>query len=262
MLSVTCAGDSVAATPLARLTDLAISATQMLIVEETIVVATAAGPMGCLVLRPKSAGRRFPGLIFYSEIYQITGPIKRTCALLASHGFVVVVPEVYHELLPAGAVLSYTPEDTARGNTCKTEKALESYDSDASAAAAWLAASEHCTGRVGAAGTCLGGGLAFRAALLPAVRAAVCFYATDLHKGHPAVGGISSTGDDTLARAAALKDKPVMMIYGRQDPHVPAEGRRIVYDALTAAGADFEWHEFCGVHAFLRDESSGGRVRE
>jgi carboxymethylenebutenolidase len=44
------------------------------------------------------------------------------------------------------------------------------------------------------------------------------------------------------------------MIWGRQDPHVPLEGRVKVHAALSAAGTNFTWHEFNGAHAFLRDE--------
>lgn len=39
-----------------------------------------------------------------------------------------------------------------------------------------------------------------------------------------------------------------------QDPHVPAEGRKVVWNTLTNAGVDFTWHEFNGQHAFMRDE--------
>ncbi len=44
------------------------------------------------------------------------------------------------------------------------------------------------------------------------------------------------------------------MIWGRQDPHVPAEGRTKVYKALQAAGTLFSWHEVNAEHAFMRDE--------
>jgi carboxymethylenebutenolidase len=44
------------------------------------------------------------------------------------------------------------------------------------------------------------------------------------------------------------------MIWGRQDPHVPLEGRLKIHAALEAAGTHFTWHEFNGAHAFLRDE--------
>jgi carboxymethylenebutenolidase len=44
------------------------------------------------------------------------------------------------------------------------------------------------------------------------------------------------------------------MIWGRQDPHVPQDGRLKIYGAMTDAGAHFTWHEFNGQHAFMRDE--------
>ena len=106
-----------------------------------------------------------------------------------------------------------------------------------------------CSGKVGAVGICLGGHLAFRAALLPEVRAAVCCYPTDLHTGTLGKGG----GADSLARAKEIRGE-LLMVFGRQDPHVPATGRRAIYDALDAAGVWFTWHEFNAAHAFLRDE--------
>ena len=145
------------------------------------------------------------------------------------------------------------PRTRAKGNEYKTAKDLASYDADIAAAFAWAAASPHCNGAVGTAGFCIGGALAFRAALHPACKAAVCWYATDLHKG-----GLSKQGDDSLARAADIKGE-LMMIYGRQDPHVPAEGRDKVRSALVAAGTNFQWLEVNGQHAFMRDENSYGR---
>ena len=44
------------------------------------------------------------------------------------------------------------------------------------------------------------------------------------------------------------------MVWGRQDPHIPEEGRAAIHGALRAAAVDFSWHEFNAVHAFMRDE--------
>ena len=46
----------------------------------------------------------------------------------------------------------------------------------------------------------------------------------------------------------------LLMIWGRQDPHVPQEGRMLIYRAMTEAGLSFSWAEFNAQHAFLRDE--------
>ena len=81
----------------------------MIIKEESVDLPTQTGLMRTEILRPVAPGR-YPGIVLFSEIFQITAPIRRTAAMLAGHGFVVAVPEVYHEFLPAGTVLAY---DTA-----------------------------------------------------------------------------------------------------------------------------------------------------
>lgn len=215
---------------------------------ESADLTTPTGPMRTYVFRPV-AGGRYPGLVLYSEIFQVTGPIRRTAAMLASHGFVVVVPEIYHELEPAGTVLAYDEAGAARGNRHKITKALSSYDDDARAALGYLASSPHCTGKLGVVGICIGGHLAFRAAMQPDVLAAACFYATDIHKRGLGQG----THDDSLDRIGKITGE-LLMIWGRQDPHIPREGRALIYNALSDAGVHFQWHEFNAAHAFMRDE--------
>jgi carboxymethylenebutenolidase len=190
-------------------------------------------------------------LVLFSEIFQATGPIRRTAALLAGHGFVVAVPEIYHEFLAGGTVLAYDQAGADKGNELKTAKELASYDHDSRATLDYLKSHPACTGKLGVIGICIGGHLSYRAALNPDVRAAVCFYATDLHKRGLGKG----MNDDSLARVNELRAE-MLMVCGRQDPHVPREGRAMVYNALSDAGVDFTWHEFNGQHAFLRDEGA------
>ena len=216
--------------------------------KEHVNLSTPNGLMRTYIFRPTAAGK-YPGLVLFSEIFQVTGPIRRTAALLAGHGFVVAVPEIYHEFLPAGTVLAYDQAGADKGNELKTTKELSSYDDDARAALAFLKSHPACTGKLGSIGICIGGHLSFRAAMNPDVLAAVCFYATDIHKRGLARG----MNDNSLVRVPELKAE-MLMIWGRQDPHVPREGRAVVYNALADAGTNFTWHEFNGQHAFLRDE--------
>jgi carboxymethylenebutenolidase len=215
---------------------------------ESIDLVTPSGPMRTYVFRPTAPGR-YPGILLYSEIFQVTAPIRRTAALLAGHGFVVAVPEIYHEFEPAGTVLAYDQAGADRGNALKTSKELAAYDADARAVLALLKTHAHCTGKLGVLGICIGGHLAFRAAMNPEVLAATCFYATDIHKRGLAKG----MNDNSLDRIPEIKGE-LLMIWGRQDPHVPLEGRLKIHAALEAAGTHFTWHEFNGAHAFLRDE--------
>jgi carboxymethylenebutenolidase len=215
---------------------------------EHVDLATPNGAMRTYIFQPTAPGR-YPGLLLYSEIFQVTQPIRRTAALLAGHGFIVAVPEIYHEFEPAGTVLAYDQAGADRGNTLKTTKELAAYDHDARAVLDWLKANPNCTGRLGVTGICIGGHLAFRAAMNPDVLAATCFYATDIHKRGLGKG----MSDNSLDRIPEIKGE-LLMIWGRQDPHVPLEGRLKIHAALNAAGTHFTWHEFNGAHAFLRDE--------
>jgi carboxymethylenebutenolidase len=213
-------------------------------------LATPTGPMRTYIYRP-AAGGKYPGLLFYSEIFQVTGPIRRTAAMLAGHGFVVAVPEIYHEFEPAGTVLAYDQAGADRGNALKTTKELAAYDSDARAVLDHLKQRPDCTGKLGCVGICIGGHLSFRASMNKDVLAGACFYATDMHKRGLAKG----MNDNTLERVKAKElNAEMLMIWGKQDPHIPREGRQFIYNTMTDAGLNFTWHEFNGQHAFMRDE--------
>ncbi len=211
-------------------------------------VPDAPGPMRLHLMRPAGAGR-FPGVLLFSEIYQVTAPIRRLAAMVAGQGYLVAVPEIYHEYEPPGTVLAYDPAGTDRGNALKTTKSVAAFDVDSTAALAWLRRHEACTGRLATMGVCLGGHLAYRAALDPSVSAAACFYATDIHTGTLGAGRT----DDSLARMDELKAE-TLFVWGRQDPHVPFAGRQAIRERLEAVGARHEWHEVNAAHAFLRDE--------
>ena len=215
---------------------------------EAVDLTTPSGVMRTHIFRPAAEGK-YPGILLFSEIFQVTGPIRRTAAFLAGHGFLVAAPEIYHEFEVPGTILAYDQAGADRGNLLKTTKEISSYDSDARAVLDFLKSHPKCTGQLGTLGICIGGHLAFRAAMNPGVRAAVCFYATDIHKRGLGRG----MQDNSLERAKEIKGE-LMMIWGRQDPHVPREGRTLIYNTLCDTAAHFTWHEFNGQHAFLRDE--------
>jgi len=75
------------------------------------------------------------------------------------------------------------------------------------------------------------------------------FYPTDLHTGTLGPGG-------RRRHIGTRRRDPweLLLVFGRQDPHVSAEGRRRIYEMLNQAGTCFTWHEFNAAHAFLRDE--------
>ena len=122
----------------------------------------------------------------------MTAPIRRIAAQFAGHGFIVAVPEIYHEFLPAGVAFHYDEAGTARGNEHKIAKTIASYDDDARATLTYLKTHPNCTGKLGVAGFCIGGHLAFRAAMNPEVQATACWYPTDIDESSSARGSMTT----------------------------------------------------------------------
>ncbi|MES2475979.1 MAG: dienelactone hydrolase family protein [Verrucomicrobiota bacterium] len=216
--------------------------------ESHVDLETSRGPMRVHLFIP-DGGARYPGVIFYSEIFQVTGPIRRMAAALAGEGHLVAVPEVYHEFELPGTVLAYDADGSARGNALKIEKELASYDEDADVLVKFLAIHPSCTGQIASFGICLGGHLAVRAGLHPGISAVAAFYPTDLHSRSLGLGKC----DDTMQRLPTTRAS-LLLVFGRQDPHIPLQGRRMIREIVEDADLDFEWHEFNAAHAFLRDE--------
>lgn len=230
----------------------------MLIEERAVVVKTPTGDMRSTLFAPaacRAGGVELPGVLLYSEIYQVTGPVERLGRRLAGEGYVVLAPDVYHEYETGS--MGYGADATDRGNALKTEKPLASYDSDATAAAQWLQDQPECNGRLGSFGVCLGGGLALRAALVvPQIRAAACFFATDIH--NRGLGAPEPTVPHSIDCLDQLRGE-ALMVWGNQDTHIPYDDLTTIRAAFRDAGANFTWVELNAQHAFLRDESSKGR---
>jgi carboxymethylenebutenolidase len=189
----------------------------------------------------------WPGVLFYTDIFQLTESTLRTARRLAAEGFVVCVPEIYPREL-AGVALEFDDAGKAAGLAGAAHTTTARFDSDRAAALDHLAGRDDTTSLM-AVGFCLGGHLAFRAAFDPRVSATVCFYPTGLHDG-----SLGADDPGSLARAAEVHGR-LMVIFGSRDPHVPAHARVSTIQALYAAGLqDLEVHVYRGgEHAFMRD---------
>lgn len=220
----------------------------MMIKTEIADLSTPTGLMRTYIHRPVQ-NKPVPAILFYSEIFQQTGPIERAAKFMAGQGYAVLVPEVFHELNPIGTVLGYDDAGRDKGNADKSAKDVQGYDTDNRAMIEFLVQQDWYDGNLGAMGFCIGGHLAFRAALQPEIKSTACFYATDLHTNVIP----NQTNQHSMERLKEIQGE-LMMIWGKQDPHIPTAGRTLVYHKLTEAELNFTWHEFNGQHAFMRDE--------
>jgi carboxymethylenebutenolidase len=86
----------------------------MVISTEYVDIAAPQSPMRMFVAAPHAEGK-YPGILCYSDIFQLSGPMLRACIRLAGYGFVVAAPEIYHRIEPAGAVIPFDDAGRTRG---------------------------------------------------------------------------------------------------------------------------------------------------
>lgn len=221
----------------------------MIITTQYVDIPVDGSMMRTYVAAPKAEGK-YPGILFYSDIFQLTGPMVRSCSRLAGYGFVVAAPEIYHRIEPPGTVIPFDDTGRTQGLDDAANTPVPHFDADCRAALDYLAQyPQVANGKLGAAGFCIGGHLSFRAALQPDVRATVCFYGTGIHNGN--LGKDEDAG--SLQRAGEIRGE-LLMIFGTLDPHVPEDGRAKIEDALRQAGTKYEIKLYPAEHAFMRDE--------
>jgi carboxymethylenebutenolidase len=219
----------------------------MKVQEEDVRIPGAGHVIRAKVLTPAGGGDR-PGVLVYSDIFQLTESTLRTCRRLAAAGFVVCVPEIYPRGELAGVALEFDDEGKQAGLAGAASMTTAEFDEDRVAVVDYLAQRDDVTS-VHASGFCLGGHLAFRAAFDERVASTVCFYPTGLHNG-----ALGADHAGSLSRAADIRGQ-LMIIFGSRDPHVPAAARVQIVSALYEAGLDdLELHVYAGgEHAFMRD---------
>jgi carboxymethylenebutenolidase len=221
----------------------------MVITTDEEILRVGGSAMRVLVTRPRAEGR-WPGVLMYSDIFQITGPQLRVSRRLAGYGFVVATPEIYHRIEPAGTAIPFDDDGRTRGQNDARATAVAEFDADARAVLDFLAAHPRVRAdHLGVMGFCLGGHLALRAALQPDVRATASFYPTGVHDGK--LGKDADAG--TLARLREIRGE-LLLVFGSRDPHVPEDARGRIVGALRDAGVRHTVELYDAEHAFLRDE--------
>ncbi len=221
----------------------------MIVTTEYVSIASGQSPMRTFIAAPSRRGT-FPGILLYSDIFQLTGPTLRSAVRLAGYGFVVAAPEIYHRIEPPGTVIAFDDDGRDRGLADAARTSVAEFDLDCRAVLDYL--KQHPAvdrGKLGAVGFCIGGHLAFRAAFQSDVSATACFYGTGIHNGK--LGKDEDAG--SLKRALEIRGE-LLMVFGMLDPHVPEEGREKTKSALEGAGTKFKMSLYAADHAFMRDE--------
>jgi len=196
-------------------------------------VTTAAGEMAAyLALPPGGSG---PGLLLLQEIFGVNAHMRSVAEQYALAGFVVLAPDVFWRQAPR-IELGYEGAERQRGVQLATALKPDEVLADLQAATAALRGRPELVGtggqpgKVAAIGYCMGGRLAYTAAALAGVDAAVAYYG----------GGIQGQ----LALAPQISC-PIQFHYAGQDDHIPPAAVDAVRSAMAGNPAA-ELHVYPG----------------
>ncbi len=172
-------------------------------------------------------------VILLQEIFGLTAPVRRVADRFAEDGYLAYAPDLFWRMQP-GVELSHSKEDMEKAFGFLGRYRDEDGLADIADTAARIRQRPGFTGRVAVAGLCLGGKLAYLAATLPAVDAAVGFYGVGIEKRLDAAGALRC---------------PLMLHFGDQDRYAPQAARQQIAEAVQ--GRSVEMHLYPGAdHGF------------
>jgi carboxymethylenebutenolidase len=179
------------------------------------------------VARPE--GQPVAGLVVVQEIFGVNAHIRSVAESYARDGFLAVAPALF-DRIERGVELGYIGADMQKAVSFIPKLDLEKSLADVAAAVEFSGSSSGKA--VGVIGYCYGGTLAWLAAarLRPAV--AVGYY-----------------GGRTSNYASEKLFSPVMLHFGRQDAHIPAEE----VEKIHAAHPEVEIYWYDAGHGFNCD---------
>jgi carboxymethylenebutenolidase len=192
---------------------------------ESIRLTAADGhELGAYVARP--VGEAIAGLVVVQEIFGVNAHIRAVADEYASDGFLAVAPALF-DRIERGVELGYEGADVQKAMSFIPRLDIDKAVADVAAA---LEFPKKTTGKkAGVIGYCFGGTIAWLAATRLHPDAAVGYYG----------GRIGNY-------AAENPSCPVMLHFGRQDAHIPAEA----VEKVHSAHPEVEIYSYDAGHAF------------
>lgn len=185
-------------------------------------------PIPGYLATPEGSGP-WPAVVVIQDVRGLTADIRRSADRFAAEGHLALAPDLYGGHSPKVICVA----KTIRSHFTGTGPA---YD-DIEAARAYLLADQRCSGKVGIAGFCMGGGFA----LVVAARG-----------GYSAVAAMYGLAPDDIATLE--QSCPVVASYGAKDLIVKTGAAQQLEAVLTRAGVAHDVKEYPQVgHAFMNE---------
>jgi carboxymethylenebutenolidase len=177
-----------------------------------------------------------PGIVLLHTAFGLDRHMRDMADFYAEEGYVVICPDLYWRIEP-GVELGQNEADRERMLTLYQKFDRTAALADIARSVSALRGRRECTGKIGAIGFCLGGGLAYRAAAQSDFDCAVAYYGV----------GIEAALD--LAPRIAC---PMVLHFAENDDYVPASAVAQIREAFAGC-PDIQIHTYPGArHGFNR----------
>jgi carboxymethylenebutenolidase len=192
--------------------------------DSSITIPTDDGPMPAFVATPSGSARG--GILVVQEAFGVTSHIEDIARRLAEQGWHAVAPAFFHR--QGAPVFAY--DDLESVMPLIGELTAAGITADVRAALAYLASEGYPAERTGVVGFCMGGSVAFVAATMEELGAAVTFYG----------GGVTAGrfGFESLVELAPQLKTPWLGLYGDLDQGIPSDDVEQLRSATESATVD------------------------
>jgi carboxymethylenebutenolidase len=209
----------------------------------TVSVNTVDGEMALYDAEPEGSARA--AVVVIQEAFGVNHHIEEVTRRFAAVGYRAVAPHLFHRT--GDPVLDYGDLEKVMPHMQALTEAGLLADLDASLS--HLSVSGFAPSRVGVVGFCMGGTVAFLAAVHDALGAAVTFYGGGVTEGR--------FGMPSLIEMAPRLKTPWLGLYGDLDQGIPAKSVESLRQAITRASVPTEILRYAeaahGFHCDARD---------
>lgn len=206
--------------------------------------------MPCFVAEPGGAPRG--GVIVIQEIFGVNADMQRIGELVASDGYLAVVPALFHRTDPQFEA-SHDEAGFAKGRAASSAIDGQQLVADLTAASDYLYERLGADARVATWGFCFGGSIAYMSATLPFVDAAVSFYGAQIAQS-------PGPNRPALVELTPQIHAPLLLAFGGRDPYIPPEDVETIREALDEHHKSFDLLVYAGEdHGFFREGPTGSQ---
>ncbi|MUL68281.1 carboxymethylenebutenolidase [Mycobacterium sp. CBMA 234] len=185
------------------------------------------GPIPGYLATPEGPGP-WPAVVVIQDVRGLTADIRRSVDRFANAGYLALAPDLYGGHSPKVVCVAKTIRSHFTGKG-------PAYD-DIEAARTYLLKDPRCTGKVGIAGFCMGGGFALVVASRGGFSAAASMY------------GLAPEDIATLEQSC-----PVVASYGTKDLIAKPGTAQQIRTTLSRAGVAHDIKEYNVGHSFMND---------